>query len=918
MSMNGKETGASAAPGLYSGGSIRAGFKNLAPYFADDELFKLQDGVAGQDLFSQGVSGYAYNDFVLLPGHIYFAADDVDTRCRVTRKLWLNAPMISSPMDTVTESEMAINMALQGGLGIIHYNCSVREQQKEVDRVKRYENGFITDPKTLSPDSTVADALAIKKKYGFSGIPITASGQMGSKLLGIVTNRDVEFVRNIDNVLVSECMTSELVTGQQGLTLEEAHAILKESKKGKLPIVNKQGELVGLVARTDLKKQKIYPNTSKDASGKRLLCGAAIGTRPEDRERLDALVETGLDVVVLDSSQGDSIYQIDMIHYIKEKHPELEVIGGNVVTRNQAHHLIKMGVDALRIGMGCGCFGPETPVLMADGSYRAISSIEVGERVINMKGKAVRVTAVVNRGTKAVVKATFSKWPHPIYVTSDHKFWMANRADAPNASKTSVAPIMQNKQEEIGWTAVGTCDTKSTFTLMPSDIEFDLPEDFSVELALDVSQCEDDDLLMTANNTFAMTRILHSGYDLGYIFGTFLGSGCAALVKYKNSFQGRVSWYFAKHEDVVAEKLKDCIESVFEKPVVIQDDEQGKNVKSVHFYCSRTAELFGSFGKKTEKHLPANMWCRNKEYAQGIYDGLVDSDGIKERPGRDWLVSTAPGVIELFSWCCMTLQKSYGVRQVPVSVENLKRASLDKLAQGYAVRTASDTRCTEDFMYGTILSIEPVAEPMEVWDIEVGCATHSFIAANNIVHNSICTTQEVMACGRPQATAVYQVASYARELGVPVIADGGISSTGHIIKALCVGASAVMMGSMLAGTEESPGEYFYKDGVRLKKYRGMGSLEAMKKGSASRYFSEDERVRVAQGVSGAVADRGSIKRFMPYLVAGVRHGFQDLGVRSISQLHEYLYDGRLRFQVRTPAAQMEGNVHSLLNWTKEQ
>jgi len=508
--------------------------KVLVPGVPAEEAYKYLDGATGQEVFGQNVSGYAYNDFVLLPGHIYFSADDVDLATKVTRNIVLNTPMVSSPMDTVTESEMAINMALQGGLGFIHYNCSIKEQSKEVDRVKRYENGFITDPKTLSPEHKVVDALNIKQKFGFSGIPITQNGSMGSKLLGLVTNRDLEFVKDL-NLPLGDVMTTELITAHEGCTLEEAHNVLKECKKGKLPIVNTNYELVGLVARTDLMKNKDYPKASKDKSGKRLLCGAAIGTRQEDRERLDALVQIGLDVVVLDSSQGDSIFQLEMIRYIKTKYPNVDVIGGNVVTRNQAYHLIKAGVDGLRIGMGCG---------------------------------------------------------------------------------------------------------------------------------------------------------------------------------------------------------------------------------------------------------------------------------------------------------------------------------------------------------------------------------------------SICTTQEVMACGRPQATAVYQVANVAQETGVPVIADGGISSTGHIIKGLCVGASCVMMGSMLAGTEEAPGEYFYKDGVRLKKYRGMGSIEAMKKGSAVRYFSEDDRVRVAQGVSGAVADRGSIKRFMPYLISGVKHGFQDIGVVSLKELHENLYNGKLRFQIRTPAAQMEGNVHSLFTYEK--
>ena len=228
----------------------------------------VQDGLSGEQLFSAQI-GLTYRDFLVLPGYIDFNPSDVNLESKVSRNITIKRPLISSPMDTVTESAMAIALALQGGLGIIHYNNSITEQVNFVRKVKRYENGFITDPIILGPENTIEDLDEIKDRFGFSGIPITEDGSFNGKLIGIVTNRDVDFEPN-RTVKLGTVMTTNLVTASVGISLKEANNILRVKKVGKLPIIDNEGKLVALVSRSDLKKNKEFPDSSKDHS-KRLL-----------------------------------------------------------------------------------------------------------------------------------------------------------------------------------------------------------------------------------------------------------------------------------------------------------------------------------------------------------------------------------------------------------------------------------------------------------------------------------------------------------------------------------------------------------------------------------------------------------------------------------------------------------------------
>lgn len=292
---------------------------------------------------------YTFDDVLLVPNKSEVLPKEVTLATNLTKKIKLNIPLMSAGMDTVTESKMAIAMAREGGIGIIHKNMSIEQQAVEVDRVKRQENGVITDPFYLSPDHTINDAQAVMSKYRISGVPITVDG----KLVGIITNRDIVFETNYDRK-ISEVMTSEeLITAPEDTTIEEAKELLKNHKIEKLPLVDKENNLKGLITIKDIEKVKIYPNSAKDERG-RLLCGAAVGVTGDMLERVAALVKVGVDVITLDTAHGHSKGVIDAVRTIKESYPELQVIAGNIATAEATRDLILAGADCVKVGIGPG------------------------------------------------------------------------------------------------------------------------------------------------------------------------------------------------------------------------------------------------------------------------------------------------------------------------------------------------------------------------------------------------------------------------------------------------------------------------------------------------------------------------------------------------------------------------------------
>ena len=293
--------------------------------------------------------GITFDDVLLVPAYSKVIPNQVDVTTHLTKKIKLNIPMMSAGMDTVTEHRMAIAMARQGGIGIIHKNMSIEAQAEEVDKVKRSENGVITDPFFLSADHTLEDANNLMAKFRISGVPITE----GNKLVGIITNRDLKFETDFSKK-IKECMTSEgLITAKEGITLEEAKKILAKSRKEKLPIVDDDFNLKGLITIKDIEKQIKYPLAAKDAQG-RLLCGAAVGITSNVLARVEALVKANVDVIVIDSAHGHSENILRAVRQIKDAYPDLQVIAGNVATGAATKALIDAGVDAVKVGIGPG------------------------------------------------------------------------------------------------------------------------------------------------------------------------------------------------------------------------------------------------------------------------------------------------------------------------------------------------------------------------------------------------------------------------------------------------------------------------------------------------------------------------------------------------------------------------------------
>jgi IMP dehydrogenase/GMP reductase len=445
-------------------------------------------------------------------------------------------------------------------------------------------------------------------------------------------------------------------------------------------------------------------------------------------------------------------------------------------------------------------------------------------------------------------------------------------------------------------------DADQATLLLPRRIAFALPD----ELVIDLHE------FARRPSRLARYRTeIHDSYELGYVFGTFLGDGDSFLNTNGRSEIGRVSWAFGEHELATAEKLNDCLEAVTGVRASIKEEQR---TLKVYLFSLQWARLLAQFGKRDRKHLPSRYRCGNPLYLRGLLDGLVDSDGHIEPSGRVCFRNTSRELVEFFGVLCFLLEGSFPSCTVEApSSGGLQGTTDDRCRPSYRARldTGHRRRLSSCNQVVKKLDSRDLGLSVPVYDIEVDCPTHSFIADNAIVHNSICTTRVVAGVGVPQVTAVYDIVQAASEHGVPVIADGGVRSSGDIAKAIAAGADTVMLGSMLAGTDESPGEVMVAQGERFKEYRGMGSLGAMKARSFSkdRYFQgdvEDVDKLVPEGIEGRVPYKGPLAPIVHQVVGGLRQAMGYCGAATIAEMQ-----ANTRFVRITPAGLQESHPHGV-------
>ncbi len=617
----------------------------------------------------------------------------------------------------------------------------------------------------------------------------------------------------------------------------------------------------------------------------------SVGITDNDMQKLDEIMalDDRLYWICIDVANGYTEKFISCIETVRHKYPLHVIVAGNVVTGEMTEELILRGADIIKTGIGGGCFTKDTRILMANGTYQNINEINIGDYVINKDGKPVKVINVMNQGVKEVLKINTNNWHNETYVTPDHRYWIGDLSTSSYEciQSSGIVKLLDKmaktvpKSSKYKWKEIDNMDKESMMTLMPKNIEWKLQDDFIIDLGdYTVNGNILEDSIITQPNNIKTNRFIKSSYDLGYIFGTFVGDGNARLSSYQNSERGACHWSFGLNEKHIADKLQKAIFNIlnYDCKISIKDNK----ILSVNCYNKTFTRLLMECSKKTEKHLPSKYYCKNKEYIQGLFDGLIDSDGSVEI-GRSnicnyVLSNTSTQLLELYYWCCMNLGFSFCAMKRIKSIGNLKGTSIENLQQGYSAKTHTSNRYTKDYVYGRLLSKEKYQEE-ETWDIEVDCPTHSFIANNSIVHNSVCTTRIKTGVGCPQLSTVIECSDAAHGLKGLIISDGGCTNSGDIAKAFAGGADFVMLGGMMSGHDESGGDLIEENNKKYKEFYGMSSNTAMEK-----HYGGKNNYRASEGKRVLVPYRGPVADTIMEIFGGIRSTCTYVGAISLKEL----------------------------------
>lgn len=620
----------------------------------------------------------------------------------------------------------------------------------------------------------------------------------------------------------------------------------------------------------------------------------SVGSIFNDKTRIEFLIQNELaDILCVDIAHGHSVHMERTLKAIRGLGYKGTLIAGNVCTAGATSDLAGWGADIVKVGVGGGCFASDTRVLMADGSYKNIQDINVHDRVINKDGNPVQVTKVTFSGYKKVLKYKNTKFHSDTFATPEHQHWIGDYSTSKNIQDSPIRKVLDKVtrfgESKYKWLPLNEC-TGAAF-LIPKKISFDLKETFEVHVS---------DFAVSRRGMEGLVAMptLRPSYDLGYVFGAFLGDGCAKIThsdrivngkSLKNS-SGHTSFYFGLQEDEIANKLVRSLKSSFGMTATIKKTE---NTTVVYNRNNSVTRLLMEFGKKSEKHLPHKYLCGNTDYLRGILDGLIDSDGHVDGD-RIGLTNTSTTLIEQFGVIFKIVNGYFpSVCKREPTAGRLVGCNVENCPPPFSSRSIGNPEynLTKDFEISRVYEIKDaggVAIP--TYDIEVDCPTHSFIANNLIVHNSVCSTRTQTGVGYPQLQAIIDCT----ETDIPIIADGGIRSPGDVAKALAAGATAVMIGGMLAGTDMTPN---WVDGG-VGSYRGMASLEAR--------ATQTAHPTNAEGVSRQVKykPRGSTAHVVNSIVEGLQSAMSYVGASTLEEFRV-----KARFMLVSGSTNKENHPH---------